>query len=553
MSDLIPEKRKVFVIGHKRPDTDSICSAIAYAYLKNQVCGGGYAPARTGEINQETAYVMERFHMPLPKVFEDVSAQVQDIDIRQVEGVAETMTMHDALVRMRDEQVSTLPVISEKGHLRGLVTINNLAVSNMDNMSSDTLAKARTPLENILRTLSGTLVTGSLDETVTHGKIVMGSGSPELIETVIAQGDIAICGNRYDSQLCAIEMNAACVIICSGAPVAKTIVRLAEEHGAAIISTPLDPFAAACTINQSVPIAYYMFRRNLVTFNLTDSVEEAREVMGKVRHVYFPVLDAEGRYCGVISRRNFLNLQRKRLILVDHNERSQCVDGYKEAEILEIIDHHRIGSMETAGPVYFRNQPVGCTATIINQMFQENGVAIPPEIAGILCSAILSDTLMFRSPTCTPLDEQTARTLAAQAGVDVEQLAGEMFEAGENLDGKEPEEVFFQDFKRFENGDVVFGVGQGSFVSKKNLKKAKELIAPYLVQALAKERIPMVFFLFTSIRDQSSEVLCAGDGADELIRTAFGAEKKDGGYLLPGVISRKKQFLPPILSAMQED
>ena len=548
--NLLPaKKRKVLVIGHKNPDTDSICSAIAYANLKNTLYDGGYKPARAGEINQETRYVLERFGLEIPKLHEDVSALVEDIDIRSVKGAAETDTVHSALVRMRDEQVSTLPVVSADGGLLGLVTTNHLAVSSMD-ATSETLANASTPLENILRTLNGALLTGSLEGAVVKGKIVLGSGSPELIETQISPGDVVICGNRFDAQITAIEMNAACIVLCSETPPAKTILRLAEEHGIAVIQTPLDTFTVACTINQSAPIAWFMYR-NLVTLKLSDPVEAAKEVMGRVRYVYFPVLDSEGTYQGVISRRNFLNMRRRQLILVDHNERSQCVEGHQEAEILEIFDHHRINSIETAGPVFFRNQPVGCTATIIRQIYQENGADIPPAIAGILCSAILSDTLMFRSPTCTPLDERTARELAEIASVDVEELANSMFEAGENVAGRTPESLFYQDFKKFNNEAVSFAVGQGSYVSQKNLRQAEDILRGYMAEALQRERVSVIYYLLTDIKGQQSKVLCIGEDAERYIEGAFPCEKTEGGYLLPGVISRKKQFIPPLLAAMQ--
>ena len=548
--NLLPaKKRKVLVIGHKNPDTDSICSAIAYAHLKNALYDGGYKPARAGELNQETKYVLERFSMETPKLYEDVSAQVEDIDIRSVKGAPADVTIHSALVRMRDEQVSTLPVVSDDGRLLGLVTTNHLAVSSMD-ATSETLANASTPLANLLHTLNGTLVTGSLEGVTVTGKIVLGSGSPELIETQISPGDVVICGNRFDAQITAIEMNAACMVLCSETPPAKTIVRLAEEHNMVIIQTPLDTFTVACTINQSAPIAWFMYR-NLVTLHLDDPVETAKEIMGQVRYVYFPVLDSEGIYRGVISRRNFLNLRRRQLILVDHNERTQCVEGHEEAEILEIIDHHRINSIETTGPVFFRNQPVGCTATIIRQLYQENGVEIPPDIAGILCSAILSDTLMFRSPTCTPLDEAIARELAGLAGVDEEELAGAMFEAGENVEGKTAESLFYQDFKRFTNETVSFAVGQGSYVSPTNRQKAEGILRSYMDEALQRERVDMIFYLLTDIKAQQSKVLWAGEDADKYLRRAFDCQEADGGYILPGVISRKKQFIPPLLAAMQ--
>jgi manganese-dependent inorganic pyrophosphatase len=296
-----------------------------------------------------------------------------------------------------------------------------------------------------------------------------------------------------------------------------------------------------------------MLRDNLLCFHTTDSVEDVKEVMGKVRFVYFPVLDSDGKYVGVISRRNLLNLRRKQLILVDHNERTQCVEGWEEAEILEIIDHHRIGNLETSSPVYFRNQPVGCTATIVYQMYQEAAVEVSPQIAGLLLSAILSDTLKFQSPTCTPLDRVTADKLAAIAGVDIDELAQAMFEAGEALDGKTPEEVFHQDYKTFDHGTLRLGVGQGSFISRGNYEKAEAMISEFLPQAQPQLGVDMAFYLLTSLQDQSSLVLSAGTGAQSLLCRAFHAEAGENGVLLPGVVSRKKQFIPQLLRALQED
>ncbi|MDD3164925.1 MAG: putative manganese-dependent inorganic diphosphatase [Oscillospiraceae bacterium] len=547
--EIMGRRKNTIVIGHKNPDTDSICSAIAYAALKNQLNGQGYEAGRAGELSRETAYVLRRFGVSAPTKFEDVGAQVQDISVQPVDGVDGSMTMHDALMLMRDLKVGTLPIVSKTGHLRGLITIKDLAMANTDNMSCDVLSQSKTSFRNILKTLCATLVTGSLDQIVEKGKVLVGAGSPEIIESRANAGDIVIVANRYESQLCAIELDAACIVICDKSKVAKTIVRLAEEHGVTIFQTPFDTFKAACMINQSVPVSHYMVDKNLVTFNLNDPVEHAKEIMGKVRHIYFPLINRDGLYCGMLTRRNLLNLQRRNLILVDHNEKNQCVDGFEEANILEIIDHHRIASVETVSPVYFRNQPVGCTATIILQMYREQNIPIEPKIAGILCAAILSDTLKFRSPTCTQSDRCAASELAAIAEVEMEELASSMFEAGENLDGKAAEDIFYQDFKLFDSGNMEFGVGQGSFVSAKNLARAKEMLLSYLPVALQKQGVSMVFYLLTNVLDQSSEVLYAGDGAQELLQRAF----KQKNLILPGVISRKKQFIPPLLNAYQDE
>ena len=545
--------RKIGVIGHKNPDTDSICSAIAYADLKNRTDGNRYESLRAGTLSGETEYVLRRFGHSAPDLCMDVSAQVQDIDIRMMPGVAGRMTVRRAWETMRDQQISTLPITDEEGRLLGIITLKDLAMANMDSLDTQFLANAHTPYENILETLEGTLITGDPKGFVQSGKIVVGAASPETMESVVDQGDLVIVANRYESQYCAIEMGAACIVVCTGSAVPKTIVRLAEKHGCTIISTAYDTYPAACLISQSVPIAFHMLRNNLLTFKLTDDLEAAKEVMSRVRFVYFPILDNDGKYVGVISRRNLLNLRRKQLILVDHNEKTQCVDGWEEAEILEIIDHHRIGNLETSGPVYFRNQPVGCTATVIFQMYQEADLTIAPDIAGLLLSAILSDTLKFQSPTCTPLDRRTAQTLAQIAGVDIDELATAMFEAGEALEGKSPQEIFQQDYKTFDAEKIHFGVGQGSFVSQVNYDKAKEMVSGYLQEALAKTGMDMVFYMLTSLPDQSTLVLSAGSGSEELLQKAFNAQRLDGGMLLPDVVSRKKQFIPQLLRAIQED
>ena len=542
--------RKVGVIGHRNPDTDSICSAIAYAALKNAIGEISCEPLRAGALNGETEYVLRRFGVAPPELCPDVSAQVMDIDIRPMPGTDGMTTVRKAWETMRDQQISTLPITDENGYLTGIITLKDLAMANMDISSTRFLSVSHTPYRNIIETLGGTLITGDPDGCVTTGKVVVGAASPELMEEVLEPGDLVLVANRYESQYCAVEMGAACMVVCTGSAVPKTIIRLAKEKGCTIISTPHDTYPASCMISQSVPISYYMLRNNLLTFRTTDSVEDVKEVMSKVRFVYFPVLDTEGKYVGVISRRNLLNLRRKQLILVDHNEKTQCVDGWEEAEILEIIDHHRIGNLETSGPVYFRNQPVGCTATVIYQMYQEADQDVPADIAGLLLSAILSDTLKFQSPTCTPLDVRTAKSLSTLAGVEIDDLAQAMFEAGESLEGKTAEEIFQQDYKTFLQGSLQIGVGQGSFVSQANYDKARAMVSEYL--STAKLNVDMAFYMLTSLQDQSAMILCAGDGAQALLSRAFHTEPTDGGVLLPGVVSRKKQFVPQLIRALQE-
>jgi manganese-dependent inorganic pyrophosphatase len=552
MQDSTQNKRKIMVIGHRNPDTDSICSAIAYANLKNQISEPCYEPCRAGELNQETTFVLEKFHMPVPRRCLDVRAQVQDIDIREIDGVDGRMTMRHAWETMRDQDITSLPITTPENELAGLITLQDIAMANMDSLDVHGLSKAHTTISNLLETLQGDLIVGDPNTCLDRGKIVVGAGSPDVLETMVEEGDIVLLANRYETQLCAIEMNASCLVVCLAPAIAKTIVKLAKEHNCTIISTPFDTYKTSCLINQSMPIQHYM-QKELRTFQLTTPVEEVKKVMGQVRYNYFPVLDKDSHYRGVISKRNLLNLQRKQLILVDHNEKTQCVDGLDEADVLEIIDHHRIGNLETNGPVYFRNQPVGCTATIIYQMYQENHVVIEPDMAGILCCAILSDTLAFRSPTCTKIDEAAAQDLAQIAHVNLEAMATEMFEAGENITNKTAEEIFLQDYKVFVHDDIHFGVGQGSYISEANRKKVKEILIPHLQTVLERENVNMVFYMLTSVLDQSSEIIYAGKGAEELLQNAFGVLPAQDCFILPGVVSRKKQFIPSIIRTLQQE
>ena len=544
---------KVVVIGHRNPDTDSICSAIAYAELKNKTSDLVCEPRRAGKMNQETEFVLKKFGVRPPRMCTDVNPKIRDVDYREMPGIPGSTSLRKAWEIMRDQQIDTLPVTNADNELEGLITVKDIATANMDLFDTGILAKSRTSYKNILETLGATMAVGSEDAVCTTGHIRIGTATPEMLENSMEKGDIVILTNRYESQLCAIEKEASLLILCNNAKVGRTIQRIAEETGVAIMTTPVDTYAAGKLISQCAPISYYMTRSDIMKFTLVTPVADVTRVMAKVRHRYFPILDEDGKYCGMVSRRNIINLRKRRIILVDHNEATQAVEGFDQAEILEIIDHHRIGSLETSGPVYFRNQPVGCTATIVTQMYDESGVEIPQKTAGLLLAAILSDTLVFRSPTCTPLDEALAKRLAKIAGVEIDEFANEMFEAGEKLDGKTAEEVFLQDFKVFMCGDIRFGVAQGSYMTRKNLQAAEALLQPYLEEARNKQNVEDIYMLLTDVPKEESVVISDGRYASEVLADGFETQPaEDGSFTLPGVVSRKKQFIPAIMTAYQE-
>ena len=544
---------KVVVIGHRNPDTDSICSAIAYAELKNKTSDLVCEPRRAGKMNQETEFVLKKFGVKPPRMCTDVNPKIRDVDYREMPGIPGSTSLRKAWEIMRDQKIDTLPITSADNELEGIITVKDIATANMDVFDTGVLATSRTIYKNILETLGGTMVVGNENAVCTTGHIKIGTATPEMLENNVEKGDIVILTNRYESQLCAIEKEASLLIICNGAKVGRTIQRIAEETGVAIMTAPCDTYAAGKLMSQCAPISYYMTRDDIMKFTLVTPVADVTRVMAKVRHRYFPILDEDGKYCGMVSRRNIIALRKRRIILVDHNEATQAVEGFDQAEILEIIDHHRIGSLETSGPVYFRNQPVGCTATIITQMYDENGMEIPPQIAGLLLAAILSDTLVFRSPTCTPLDEALAKRLAKIAGVDIDEFASEMFEAGEKLDGKTAEEVFLQDFKVFMCGDIRFGVAQGSYMTRKNLLAAEALLQPYLEEARNKQNVEDIYMLLTDVPKEESVVISDGRYASEVLSDGFETQPaEDGSFTLPGVVSRKKQFIPALMTAYQE-
>ena len=546
-------KRKITVIGHKNPDTDSVCSAIAYAELKNRLGNTDlYVPRRAGAINAETRFVLKHFKVDVPELVEDVGTQVKDIEIREIEGVAGSISLKKAYTLMKEKNVVTLPITNSDGYLEGLITIGDIATSYMDVYDSSILAKAKTSYHNIIETLDAELVVGDENAVFDAGKVLVAAANPDLMEGYIEKNDLVITGNRYETQLCAIEMNAGCIIICEGAKASLTICRMAEAKGCTVLSTPHDTYTVARLINQSMPVAYFMIKDKIDKFLTTDFVEEIKEVMTKKRTRDFPILDTKGKYRGMISRRNLLDMKKKQVILVDHNEKSQAADGVENTEILEIIDHHRLGTMETITPVFFRNQPLGCTATIIYQMYQESGVVISKKIAGLLCSAILSDTLMFRSPTCTPVDKVAAESLAQIAGIDVESYANEMFLAASNLRKKSEEEIFFQDFKKFSADDISFGISKITSLHEEELKMLGARLKPCLEQFRKNQHVEMVFFMATDIVKESSTLYYAGEDVDSILEVLYGHAGTNGSIELPGVVSRKKQLVPALIQAIQQ-
>ena len=546
-------QEKIFVIGHKNPDTDSICSAIAYADIKNRTSQKvKYVAKRAGQINEETEYVLNRFGMQPPGYLSNIGTQVKDMDIRMSPDADKSMSLKNAWDLMMEKSIVSLPIRDKEGQLEGLITIGDIAKTYMDTTDSYLLSRAKTQYKRIAETIDGIVVEGNEHGYFAKGKVLVGTANPQMLKTYIEEDDLIIMGDREEDDLEAIEQYVSCIIVGMGIEVTEKVIKLAHEKEIIIIMSPYDTFTIARLINQSIPVRYIMKTENLVTFNTEDFTDDIQNEMIKHRHRAFPVINKKGKCIGTISRRNFLDMHKKKVALVDHNEKDQAVDNIEKAEIVEIIDHHKLGSLETMTPISFRNQPVGCTATILYEMYGEQKLEISPTIAGLLCAAIISDTLMFRSPTCTLSDKMAAGALALIAGIDIEKFAREMFKAGSNLKDKAPEEIFFQDYKKFiAEGDISFGVGQISSMDSDELAEIKERLIPFMVSECGRHGVTRVYFMLTNIIEESTELLYYGEGSEEMAKTAFHMDPVDGAFDLKGVVSRKKQLIPALMEAAQ--
>ena len=546
-------KEKIYVIGHKNPDTDSICSAIAYSDLKNRICDKAeYVACRAGIVNEETKFVLEHFDVPAPQYLGTVRPEIGDIELNQIRGIESDDSIKVAWELMNEQDSRSVPVLRD-GRLEGIVSITDIAQSYMDESDSHVLANAKTRFSSIAETLNGHIICGDPDELYAEGKVTIAASSPDVMEGFIEESDLVVSGDRFETHFTAIELGAKCLVLCQGSMPTKTIKKLAEERGCVIISTPYDTFTTARLINQSIPVSFFMTDENLVSFQMTDALEDIEETMKTYRFHNFPVVDKNEKYLGFISRRRLLNINRKKVILVDHNEISQAVDGMENAEVREIIDHHRLGGFETLGPVYFRNQPVGCTATIIAQMYTEMGLVPDEKIAGLLVSSIISDTLVFRSPTCTEVDRRECERLADIAGINIREFAHQMFEAGSSLQNKTPEEICYQDFKIFNNEGYSFGVSQITSLDQEELDHIREKVEPCLKVVMEAQDLDMMFMMLTNIVETHTELMCCGPLADETARDAFNVPEEAEKIVLKGIVSRKKQFMPTFAEALHSN
>lgn len=546
MSDL------VYVSGHRNPDTDSICSAIAYSYLLNATNKYNAVPVRLGEINRETEYVLKRFGVEHPVLLKTVKQKVEDLNYDKVTVFSKDLTLKTAWFLLKQQNLKSAPILDEHGQLLGLLSTSNIIEGYMDQWDSEVLKKAKTPVENVIDTLEADVIYLNESLKVVEGDIHIAAMSGSEAKKRIHENDVVIVGgDRSDDLEELISVKPSLIVLTGSLTADENVVKKCEEQGISIISTPFNTYQTSQQIVQAIPVEYVMIKGDIKTFSTDDTLDYMKEVMSETRYRGYPVIDLNNRCVGSISRFALLKGLRKKVILVDHNERGQSIPGIEEADILEIVDHHRVADIQTVGPLLFRGEPLGSTATIVTKMFDELDVEMPSPIAGLLLGAVVSDTLLFKSPTCTPVDTKIAKKLAEIAGVDIQEFAMEMFKAGTSLVGKTVDEIFNQDLKKFSFDNLQVGVAQVNSMDIEGFLPYKKDMLDYMNKFAEDNNLEFTLLLLTDIINANSEIFVGGP-RPELVEKAFNVQLTECQGTLAGVISRKKQVVPAITAVMSE-
>ena len=546
MSDL------VYVSGHRNPDTDSICSAIAYSYLLNATNKYNAVPVRLGEINRETEYVLKRFGVEHPVLLKTVKQKVEDLNYDKVTVFSKDLTLKTAWFLLKQQNLKSAPILDEHGQLLGFLSTSNIIEGYMDQWDSEVLKKAKTPVENVIDTLEANVIYLNESLKVVEGDIHIAAMSGSEAKKRIHENDVVIVGgDRSDDLEELISVKPSLIILTGSLTSNEHVVNKCKEQGISIVSTPFNTYQTSQQIVQAVPVEYVMIKGDIKTFSTDDTLDYMKEVMSETRYRGYPVIDLNNRCVGSISRFALLKGLRKKVILVDHNERGQSIPGIEEADILEIVDHHRVADIQTVGPLLFRGEPLGSTATIVTRMFEEQDVEMPSHIAGLLLGAVVSDTLLFKSPTCTPVDTKIAKKLAEIAGVDIQEFAMEMFKAGTSLVGKTVDEIFNQDFKKFSFDNLQVGVAQVNSMDIEGFLPYKKDMLDYMNKFAEDNNLEFTLLLLTDIINANSEIFVGGP-RPELVEKAFNVQLTECQGTLAGVISRKKQVVPAITAVMSE-
>ena len=528
----------VYVIGHRNPDTDSIVSAMAYAALNNALGENHYVAARIGHLNTETAFLLDRFGFKPPLHLRSVRTQVSDIDYDTPPTLGQAVPVSHAwnMLHAEDRHYSALPIIHEDGSILGMVTKGRIAETDMESVNQPVVDQI--PVFNLLSALEGLIINHEQDFfDYISGEIAI----PLSESSPIRSGMIVLCGNQKEIADRALETGASCLILCQ--------TTLTEQYrnissDTCIISTPFDPYRAARMIFQAVPVGRIAFTDDLVLFHLNDYLDDVRETVLKNRFRSYPVLDEDDKVVGTLSRYHLINPKRKKIVLVDHNEVGQSVSGLDQAEIIGVIDHHRLADVQTGNPIFVRNEPIGSTTSIIAAMYQEHGLMPSPALAGLMAAAIISDTVMFKSPTCTSKDKLLAERMARHAGINLDELGHTIFSRGASAENPATD-LIKNDQKEFHLSNHSVSISQITTVVSEPFMERKDDIVAELEKQRLEKKYDLMLLMITNVLKEGTDLLFAGDA--EAIHSAFNIDIVHPNHLfLPNVLSRKKQIVPAL-------
>ncbi|SCZ05746.1 putative manganese-dependent inorganic diphosphatase [Alkaliphilus peptidifermentans] len=532
-----------FIIGHRNPDTDSVASAIGLSYLKNQLMEDTI-PCVIGNLNKESEFVLNYFNMPNPKLIEDVKTQVKDLKHDVIEGLPPSSSILHAYKLMEEEKLETLPILDAKGKLLGIVSMKDIAMG----LIKGDFYRLNTSLQNLVDDLNGQVLSGGIDEI--EGNLSVIAYYYKTIEGILKNNDIIIVGDRYDIIEYAVESKVKLIIITGSSPIPAKYIDMAIKNNVTMLLVPHDTYFVSKIVNQCNYISTIMRNKDIIEFNQNDYLDEVKEEMGSTHFRNYPVVDDSNTFIGFINRRHMMNSGRKNVILVDHNEYSQSVNGLREAEILEIIDHHKLGDISTSMPIAFRNSPVGSTCTIIYQMFKEYNIEVPYPVAGILVAGIISDTLYLKSPTTTEVDRLAVTELNMVLNMDLDTFAMDMFKAGTSLEGESVEEIFFKDFKEFKLESCKIGISQVFTLDIDDVLNRKEEFNSFIYKVYSDKGHDLTLLLITDILNKGSYLLYHSSN-QHLVPMAFNIQSKEIPFV-EGLVSRKKQVLPQLQEALYQ-
>ena len=537
-------QKQVFIIGHKNPDSDSICSAIGYAYLKNALDKKYlYVPARAGDLNSETGFVLEKFEIESPMEIESLAATVSDMDLKKPIVASPNDSIRDVASLMKEKNIRTVPVIDSSKKLLGIVGLKDIAEYYIDNLGRKNLTTTPIDLNILINTLNGKVIANPKSIEKLTGRVFIAAMQKTTILNKIQTGDVIILGDRSDIQIDSINAGCSALIITGDSAISHEVNRLATKKGTLIISSPHDTFTTARLLDLSTPL-YSIMSRDVPVAGLYTRISEIKQKVVESKYRCSLIVDSDNRLISIVTRTDLLHPIRKKVILVDHNETAQAVDGVQEAEILEIIDHHRVGDISTLMPIHVCNDPIGSTCTIIAELMFLHRIAIPRDIAGLLLSGILSDTLILTLSTTTERDKEVARKLARIADIKIGEYGKELLTASINIKGKTAKEILFHDFKEYSLGDKKIAVSQIMVIDKEEIRAKESEIKLEMEKLRAEKRYDLVVLLITNPQETGEEILVKGE--KRIIEKAFAVEVQNDKCYIPQTLSRKRDFIPKI-------